>query len=613
MAARYVWWDGAWLLLSGGEPSGTPPTITTTVLNSMTEDAAFSQQLVATGDEPILWSVASGAVPDGLTLSPSGLLSGTPTAGGPYSFTVQATNVYGNDTQAYSGEIAEVDTGQPVTFFLQEGATTFEPWIELVAEATGTANWYDSEENLIATGLTPTITVPEDLEVTLKVEDGGTLVMSQVRIINLGFDHTQDPGPETPDEMYDYEPQPVVGVSAMTDLEGLVYFMAADTPLTGTLNFTGLPNILSVECFGANVEEVLFEGTQINRLCLEGNRITSLDLTPVADSIRDLRCAVGQVEPVEFFCDDELPNLWHYCVRDQIVTHHIETSKMPAVEQFWAWDTGVIEIEPPVSDQLNSIQMHLNPFSPETMDAWLIALDNLGVENGLFQANGSNPPTLASATARANLISKGWSLSGIPDNADPAWAYAAPTPEDWDSGDITAIGSTTPSVNAGVLTFSSNSYVRVIHQPDARSAGDCYFEIEVDREMVDGTAGTDFFAMFANTASDGTGGLRVMVRWPQITDWDSTGVTFGSSNSASGSNVIPKRVHKLPEGWEDAGPHTIGLLHVGDQASLFLDGVEVYRAVSNNFEGYNGGGYVGVGGDSDNENRVIDSWGLIEL
>src|SRR5690606_15407479 len=123
----------------------------------------------------------------------------------------------------------------------------------------------------------------------------------------------------------------------------------------------------------------------------------------------------------------------------------------------------------------------------------------------------------------------------------------------------------------------------------------------------------DFFAMFANTASDGTGGLRVMVRWPQITDWDSTGVTFGSSNSASGSNVIPKRVHRLPDGWEDAGPHTIGLLHVDDQASLFLDGVEVYRATSSNFSGYNGGGYVGVGGDSDNEDRIINSWGLIEL
>lgn len=523
---------------------------------------------------------------------------------------VAAVAVYAGSELIWS---AEEDTGLPVTFYLQEGAETFEPWIELVAEATGTANWYDSEENLIATGLTPTITVPEDREVTLRVEVGGNLAMAQVRIINLGFDHTQDPGPETPDEMYDHEPQPVVGVSELTDLTGLVYFMAADTPLTGTLNFTGLPNILAVECFGANVEDVLFEGTQINRLCLEGNRITSLDLTPVASSIRDLRCAVGQVDPVEFFCDDELPNLWHYCVRDQIVTHHIETSKMPAVEQFWAWDTGTIEVEPPVSDQLNSIQMHLNPFSPETIDAWLIALDNLGVEGGLFQANGSNPPTMASATARANLVSKSWSLTGIPDNADPVWEYDEPTPEDWDSGDITAIGSTTPSVNAGVLSFSSNSYVRVIHNPDSRAAGDCYFEIEVDREMVDGTAGTDFFAMFSNVGSDGNGGLRAMIRFPQITDWDSTGVTFGSSNGASSSNVIPKRVHKLPAGWEDAGPHTIGLLHVGDQASLFFDGVEVYRAVSSNFAGYTGGGYVGVGGDSDNVARVIDSWGLIDL
>ena len=78
------------------------PTITTTALDPLQVGVAFSQQLAATGDEPITWS---GTVPDGLTLSSTGLLSGTPTTGGAYSFTVTATNAGGSDDQLYTGTV----------------------------------------------------------------------------------------------------------------------------------------------------------------------------------------------------------------------------------------------------------------------------------------------------------------------------------------------------------------------------------------------------------------------------------------------------------------------------------------------------------------------------
>lgn len=86
--------------------AATLPSITTTSLNSMTEDAAFSQQLAATGTTPITWSVTVGSLPTGLSLSSGGLLSGTPSVSGAYSFTVTAANTAGNDTQAYSGTVA---------------------------------------------------------------------------------------------------------------------------------------------------------------------------------------------------------------------------------------------------------------------------------------------------------------------------------------------------------------------------------------------------------------------------------------------------------------------------------------------------------------------------
>jgi sugar lactone lactonase YvrE len=55
--------------------------------------APYSQQLSAVGGTAALqWSVISGALPPGVTLSSAGLLAGTPSAVGTYAFTVQATD-----------------------------------------------------------------------------------------------------------------------------------------------------------------------------------------------------------------------------------------------------------------------------------------------------------------------------------------------------------------------------------------------------------------------------------------------------------------------------------------------------------------------------------------
>ncbi|MBI1763546.1 MAG: putative Ig domain-containing protein, partial [Acidobacteria bacterium] len=64
---------------------------------------AYSQQLSASGSTtPYLFSVASGTLPPGLSLSSAGLLAGTPTQGGTYPFTIKAVAVNGCDgTQRY--------------------------------------------------------------------------------------------------------------------------------------------------------------------------------------------------------------------------------------------------------------------------------------------------------------------------------------------------------------------------------------------------------------------------------------------------------------------------------------------------------------------------------
>ncbi len=69
------------------------PTITSgTPLGIGSINQFYSFTFAATGTSPISWSLASGSLPPGLTLSPTGVLSGTPTTAGLSIFSVQAAN-----------------------------------------------------------------------------------------------------------------------------------------------------------------------------------------------------------------------------------------------------------------------------------------------------------------------------------------------------------------------------------------------------------------------------------------------------------------------------------------------------------------------------------------
>src|ERR1043166_1211827 len=75
------------------QPIGPPPplTIVTTTLPAGTTNVAYSQTLAASGGvPPYTWSVVPGSLPQGLTLSTGGTISGTPTAAGTANFTAQA-------------------------------------------------------------------------------------------------------------------------------------------------------------------------------------------------------------------------------------------------------------------------------------------------------------------------------------------------------------------------------------------------------------------------------------------------------------------------------------------------------------------------------------------
>ena len=85
----------------------TAPVIVTDTLPDGTVDTAYSVTLGATGNVPFTWTLTGGTLPAGLTLSSTGVLSGTPTAeASAAQITVQCQNAYGSASKQLAITIA---------------------------------------------------------------------------------------------------------------------------------------------------------------------------------------------------------------------------------------------------------------------------------------------------------------------------------------------------------------------------------------------------------------------------------------------------------------------------------------------------------------------------
>src|SRR5581483_191166 len=89
------------------------PSITTTSVPDATSGSAYSSTLAATGGTtPFTWSISSGSLPSGLTLSSStGTISGTTSKTGAFSFTAKVTDAASkSDTQALTLNVSTQNT-----------------------------------------------------------------------------------------------------------------------------------------------------------------------------------------------------------------------------------------------------------------------------------------------------------------------------------------------------------------------------------------------------------------------------------------------------------------------------------------------------------------------
>ncbi len=110
----------------GGSPSSsqTPLSVTTTFLADGTVTVAYSATLTATGGSGsgYVWTVSTGALPGGLTLSSGGVVSGMPTTAGTFNFTAQVTD--SSQTSASASLSLVVDAAGPLTNYEFTGDTS---------------------------------------------------------------------------------------------------------------------------------------------------------------------------------------------------------------------------------------------------------------------------------------------------------------------------------------------------------------------------------------------------------------------------------------------------------------------------------------------------------
>jgi uncharacterized protein YhjY with autotransporter beta-barrel domain len=101
------------------------PTITLapTSIANPTIGVAYSQSIAAAGGAaPYTYAISAGSLPAGLSLSPSGVVSGTPTAGGAYNFTITATDSSTGTGAPFTGSRAYIVTVAAPTLVLSPGS-----------------------------------------------------------------------------------------------------------------------------------------------------------------------------------------------------------------------------------------------------------------------------------------------------------------------------------------------------------------------------------------------------------------------------------------------------------------------------------------------------------
>ncbi|HEY4356473.1 MAG TPA: putative Ig domain-containing protein [Acidobacteriaceae bacterium] len=157
-AAAVLW--ALFFFVGCGDPTtvnnASPVTITTSTLASGTVGVTYSASLGASGGTtPYTFSLASGSLPGGLTLTSAGVLSGTPTGAGTFAFTVTAMDAKGQRSPAASLSVSMVQGVAITTTSLPDGKVAT-AYTATIAATSGTTPYTFT---ITSGGLPPGLTI----------------------------------------------------------------------------------------------------------------------------------------------------------------------------------------------------------------------------------------------------------------------------------------------------------------------------------------------------------------------------------------------------------------------------------------------------------------------
>lgn len=233
----------------------------------------------------------------------------------------------------------------PVTIITT--GSTFSPSVQVNA-ANVTVTWTCPAAGITTTGLTPTLNfgsaATRVVYMTATIP-GGYSALGQVTLFNIGFSHLDDQGRNSLPASYDWAAQSVGGITGVNSMTGLQKFLAANIAgLTGPVCFDGMSQLTHIECYQSSFTSATVAGcSSMIRLVLESNKLTAFNLNPVAASIQEFRCAFQQGGALALtpLAGGSMPNLYHFCVRDQTVTGMPPfSSGFGQLTQLWIWNTG---------------------------------------------------------------------------------------------------------------------------------------------------------------------------------------------------------------------------------------------------------------------------------
>lgn len=507
----------------------------------------------------------------------------------------------------YSGGSNPQNPPQLAEVTITTTGATFSPVITLASGSSAEVTWTWSGGS--ATGTSPVINFGSAATrtVTMIVADGATDAIADVETFNIGYDHTQDAGNYMPSASHDHAVQAVTALGGMNTMTGLVNFLASVPTLVGSLDFSGMSNLEFIELYHSGVTAVNLTGcSSLIRLDVESSQLSTLNLNPVHATLRDLRAAYQRSGAGIAFTaltgGNVMSQLYHYCVRDQVVTGHLTLAQMPALEELWNWNTGqsgalalgghthIRELRSydnsytsltgvAGATNLQWVELRENNFNQAAVNGIIADINSLGTSGGRrLDITDTTGPSSAASSAITALQGRGWTvLTDAIDDGLPVILYK--NNFDDDRADWTAIQTdgwialgggnavTTPTANqsgGSMHKTSSGSYQIMLH--DAGGSLPTDYEVEV---VVPESSFASF--QFIIAKQDPASGRGVRFEMPNHVAQPHIGDAYDFNQN----NIDIGSAGALPVGYASAGDHTFILRCQGDTITVIIDGTTV--------------------------------------